>query len=175
MLYRDYRRIEGYEDKYVISNYGEVFSLKRKRVIKTIQMKPCPDDRGYLMVTLSKDRKHKTNKVHVLVGKAFVGERTGELTYDHIDRDKVNNRADNIRLATIKQQMDNKGDYKNNKLGVKYIRIYKTPQGIEQYAITIQRTINGKKRTTFTKSFSTRKYTLDDVIKFRDDYLRSQL
>ena len=99
MLYRDYRRIPGYEH-YVISNYGEVFSLKRKGVIKTIQLKSFPNPDGYLLVCLSKDGKVKTTRIHVLVGKAFVGERTGELTFDHIDRDKTNNSADNIRLAT---------------------------------------------------------------------------
>jgi len=167
-LYRDYRRVEGYPD-YVVSNYGEVFSLQRKRVLKTIQLKACPDDRGYPQIELC-NGKSKTTKVHVLVGKAFIGERTGNLTYDHIDRNTLNNRADNLRLATLKQQMDNKGDYKNNKLGEKHITEIKVGKYIH-YRIQIQRTINGKKKNILNRSFSSRKYKLEDVIKIRDEFL----
>ena len=44
MLYIDYRRIEGNED-YIISNYGDVISLKRKT---PIILKTCLDNNGYL-------------------------------------------------------------------------------------------------------------------------------
>ncbi|MHA2183017.1 MAG: NUMOD4 domain-containing protein, partial [Promethearchaeota archaeon] len=68
MLYRDYRPIEGFEDSYIISNYGEVFSLKGK---KSRILKPSPDNKGYLMVSLRKDGKTKTIRIHRLVGNHF--------------------------------------------------------------------------------------------------------
>ena len=98
MLYIDYRRIEGNED-YIISNYGDVISLKRKT---SIILKTCLDEKGYKMVNI-----RPTTRVHILVGNAFVGKRENGLTFDHIDRDNTNNRADNIRLATKSEQAEN--------------------------------------------------------------------
>ena len=72
---------------------------------------------GYLQLGLLKNGKRKTSKVHVLVGEAFIGLRTGEMTYDHIDRNNQNNRSDNLRLATKSEQGQNRNLLKNNKLG----------------------------------------------------------
>ena len=166
MLYRDYRRIEGNED-YIISNYGEVFSLKRRYVTKTIEMKPCPDENGYLMATLTKDGKHKTIRIHILVGNAFVGKRENGLTFDHINREKTNNRVDNLRLATRQEQANNRGDYKNNKLGEKYICVINRKckgKILPCYRIIIK--IN--KKIVFCKDLGFKKYTLEDAIKIRD-------
>jgi len=159
MLYRDYRRIEGYED-YIISNYGEVISLKhgKSRIIKL-----QPTTKGYLGLSLYKDDKRTQRKIHILVGNAFIGERTGKLTFDHIDRDKTNNRADNIRLATPEEQAINKGIYKNNKLRLQNISIQKKSDTYSFYRINIKR--NGK---NFVKSLNIKKYTLEDAIKIRD-------
>ena len=156
MLYRDYRRIEGNED-YIISNYGEVISLKGKkpRILKT-----CCDLKGYKMVNI-----RPTTKVHVLVGNAFVGKRENGLTFDHIDRDNTNNRADNIRLATKSEQAENTKMKITNKLGVRNIMERENKRnGIVYYRIKI--TLNNQQ---YLKEFNKSKYSLEEVIKIRDD------
>jgi len=161
-MFRDYRIIENYPD-YVISNYGKVYSLKRGKVR---EMKQQTGDNGYLQVGLCKDGIQKTSRIHALVGNHFIGKRQGEMTFDHIDRDKNNNRADNLRLATKSEQQQNTGVSKNNKLGVKCINI-SLKKGVEYYHIRIKR----NKKRVFRKSLNKNKFTLDDAIKVRDEFL----
>ena len=80
---------------------------------------------------------------------------------DHINRDKTDNRKENLRLRTHGENCCNRNKHKNNKLGIKNIHIYK-----EYYRIFI--TINKKQ---FIKNFRTDKFTLEEVIEIRNKML----
>ena len=112
-------------------------------------------------MTLLNGERKKYN-IHILVGNAFIGKREGGLTFDHIDRNRINNRADNIRLATRQEQAVNTGVCKNNKLGEKYITI-DTVSGNEYYKIKITR----NKIIILNKRLNKNKFSLDDAIKQR--------
>ena len=161
MLYLDYRRVEGHPD-YIISNYGEVWSLKFGKVRL---LKPTPDSKGYLGIGLCENGKRTTYGIHVLVGIHFIGLRTGTLTYDHKDINNQNNRADNLRLATKCEQAQNQKTRKNNKLGFKNI-CENVFNGYEYYRITID--LNGKR---VQKSFRKDKFTIEEVVEERDRML----
>ena len=164
-MFRDYRKVEGYED-YIISNIGEVFSLK----LGTVKLlKPAPNHQGYLQVILCKNGKRTGHRVHILVGEAFIGLRTGTLTYDHKDINNQNNRADNLRLATGSEQIQNQNVRKNNKLGLKNITEWVKKSGTEYYIIKAKR--NGK--YVINKSFRKDKYSLEEVIIIRDKMLEN--
>ena len=165
-MFRDYRRIEGYED-YIISNYGEVFSLPRKRVPETKILKQSCSN-GYYYVTLHKNNKGKTFSVHVLVGNAFIGKRENKLTFDHIDRNKKNNRTDNLRFATRTEQNINRKMLSTNTSGVENIMITKQG-GYLYYQVQVQRNGKGSKR----KFLNVKKYNLEDAIKVRDELINS--
>lgn len=162
-MFRDYRKVQGHED-YIISNYGEVWSIKFGKVRL---LKLNPDTKGYLQLDLSENGKRKSFKVHALVGIHFIGLRTGTLTYDHKDRNNQNNRANNIRLATKSEQAQNQNMRKDNKLGFKHI-IECVKKGCEYYKIHITR--NGKR---VEKYFNKDKYTLEYVVEERDKILCS--
>jgi hypothetical protein len=164
-LYRDYRRVEGFED-YIVSNYGEVFSTKKYNRKEWRELKMGFNNWGYKQIDLREDSKRKTFTVHVLVGNAFVGKRTGEMTFDHIDRDKLNNKSDNIRLATRSEQSINKNLHKSNKLKQRNICISKIDTRIYYY-IKIRR----NKKVVFNKRLNVKKYSIEDAIKVRDDFL----
>jgi len=157
-MFRDYRYVDGFPG-YIVSNFGEVFSTKRKKVI---QLKGTVDTFGYLRVTLSKNKKQNIHKIHALVGNAFIGLRTGGLTFDHIDINKLNNRADNIRLATKSEQSIHRRMPKNNKTGEKHISQIK-----KYYKLEITR----NKKTIVHSNFRIDKYKIEDVVKIRDDIL----
>ena len=111
---------------------------------------------------LCKNGKVTLHPIHVLVGIAFIGLRIGTLTYDHKDTNNQNNRADNLRLATKSEQLENRNMFKNNKLGFKNITEC-VVTGYEYYKIQIKR--NGKR---VVKCFNKKKYSLEHVIEERD-------
>jgi len=152
--------IEGYEGHYSISNMGRVYSHKNNIILKT-----ASNGNDYLHVGLYKDGITKTVTIHSLVGNAFIGKRTKEFPeFDHKDRNRQNNCADNIRLSTRLEQCENTGVSKNNKLGEKNINI-------SQFSYRIEIMRNGK--FVFQKFLAMSKYTLEDAIKLRDDFLNT--
>ena len=155
-MYLDYRYIPNSNNQYIISNIGDVFSLKFGRVRK---LKQHLDGAGYLLIKTCCNKVITIYKIHILVGNAFVGVRTGQLTFDHIDRYKENNRADNIRLSTRQEQALNKNPPKKTLLGYKNITIRKY-----DYIIYILR----NKKILFNEHFTKKKYSLDDCIIIRD-------
>jgi hypothetical protein len=80
-----------YEDFYSISDTGLIYSKHKCRYMS------LPKDRdGYQLVGLSKYGTTKTYKVHRLVGVVFVEGYKEDLTINHIDSNKANNRSDNL-------------------------------------------------------------------------------
>ena len=97
----EWRDIKGYKG-YQISNYGRVKSFKRTQ---TRILKVFTNNKGYDRVALSEKGQSKRILVSRLVGEAFCEKpQTDEyLTIDHIDCDKRNNKASNLRWLTPKE------------------------------------------------------------------------
>ena len=96
--------IVGYED-YSVDEDGNVYSMKFGKIKK---IKPRKDRGGYLAVGLLKNGKQKTFSVHRLLYSAFVGDIPDKMFIDHIDRNKTNNKLDNLRLVTAQQNQFNR-------------------------------------------------------------------
>ena len=62
-----WKPIEGYENLYLISEEGDVWSIKRGKMLK-----PRVNSNGYLLVSLCKNGKGKNYRVHRLVAEAFI-------------------------------------------------------------------------------------------------------
>ena len=65
---------------------------------------------GYLGVSIG----NKKFSVHRIIYIAFNGEIEDGYTVDHIDRDRTNNCLDNLRIATAKEQANNRKEAKRN-------------------------------------------------------------
>ena len=84
--------------EYQVSNLGEVKHWG-------MNLKSCPNGKyGYLSVTLWKGGYFIRVYIHHLVASAFIGACPKGFQHDHIDKDTSNNRVDNLRYCTVKEQ-----------------------------------------------------------------------
>lgn len=88
-----------------MSNLGNIRALNyhRENKIKILKQRTTKD--GYKRVGLYKNGKYLNFNVHRLVMLAFVEK--SDLTVNHIDEDKTNNRLENLEYMTIKENIHN--------------------------------------------------------------------
>jgi hypothetical protein len=93
-----WKTIENYNN-YEISTYGNVRNIKTNKNLKAYLDIP-----GYLNITLYKNKKNKSFKIHRLVAFAFIENIKNKLTVNHIDKNKQNNCILNLEWATMSEQ-----------------------------------------------------------------------
>lgn len=94
-----WRPIKGYEDKYDVSDLGQVRSWTS--VKQGGLLKPREQNSGYLQVNLKDGKGHGLNKtVHSLVAVAFLGPRPDGLEVRHLDGNGHNNKLSNLCYGT---------------------------------------------------------------------------
>lgn len=106
----EWRDINGYEGIYQISSYGRVKSIDRvlsngkKRKSKFLYIHKI---NGYPTVSLCKDYKQRNYKIHRLVAQAFIPNIENKPCIDHINCIRDDNRVENLRWVTHKENMNN--------------------------------------------------------------------
>lgn len=99
----EWKSITGYEDRYLISDTGLVYSKLSKHLLYQ-----KIDRYGYKVVALCRNGKRKFFTVHRLVALAFIPNPNNLPTVNHKDENKINNHVSNLEWATIKDN-DNYG------------------------------------------------------------------
>lgn len=114
-----WKDIPDYEGMYQASNLGNIRGLDRviinslgnKKTIKGELIKPLSGKDGYLKLNLGKKGQKKTFRVHRLVMMAFHG--VSELVVDHINSDTMDNRLNNLRYCTVRDNVTFESPNKN--------------------------------------------------------------
>lgn len=125
------------------------------------------DKNGYYNICVN----YKNYKAHRIIYQFYHNIILKETDIiDHINGIKTDNRKENLRLCTKSENAMNRIAQSNNKLGIKCIRIIKNKTGnnIEYFQIRIYK--NGKLH--YNKFFRTDEYTLEEIIKIRDEKLK---
>lgn len=110
-----WKDIPNYEGLYQASNIGRIKSLARyihrghgayirreDKILKNIL-----DSKGYYKVTLCKDETRKQCLVHQLVAKTFLPNPNGFVYVDHVNTDRIDNRVENLRWCSSKENNNN--------------------------------------------------------------------
>lgn len=89
-------------DNYMMSVDGEVFGIYKNKVLK--QRK---DKNGYPVVCIYDNGKQKMVKIHRLIWETFIGEIPDGYQIDHINTIRDDNRLENLRCVTAKENCNN--------------------------------------------------------------------
>lgn len=110
----EWKDIDGYEGKYRVNQFGEVYSVRRTvkfgkatRIIGGTVLRQRHDTNGYAIVCLCDGRGDKRpKKVHRIVAEAFIPNPGNLPCVNHKDEDKDNNDVSNLEWCTV--------EYNNN-------------------------------------------------------------
>ena len=128
----DWRMIPGFYD-YFVSSYGRVFSLKSFNFLRG-----TPNVKGYLIVSLYRNDVIHFRKIHRLVALTFLQNPKSKRMVDHINNCESDNRLENLRFATAKENGGNRKKNKNSTSGIKGVSFNKKFKKYQAY-ITVDR------------------------------------
>ena len=92
-----WKPIFGYEDRYEVSNFGKIKSLRTKQILQGESTKD-----GYVRVRLWDGEHYKSRMIHCLVAEAFIPlpDTNNQYEVDHIDNNVTNNVVTNLQWLT---------------------------------------------------------------------------
>lgn len=97
-----WKEIKGFNN-YKVSNFGRVISIRTNKILK-----PTDNGRGYLrFLLLGDDNNTHTVYIHRIIAEAFIPNPDNKPCIDHINTNKQDNRIENIRWVTYKENTNN--------------------------------------------------------------------
>ena len=142
---------------YGATREGKIFDLRTEQ-----ERLPQLDGSGYKKVMLKNKDGYKSYSVARLIGETFLPNSNNLPQIDHINRNRQDNRVENLRWASLQTQSENKvgfGKYK------RYI-YYESYPPYECWTIQIK---NAKLK--YKKRYDSRLYTFDEVLTERNNIL----
>ena len=96
-----WKDVPGYEGLYQVSNLGNVRSLNYRGRGKTRILSPGKDKKGYLHVSLFKDKNRTIVQIHRIVAITFIPNPNNLPVVNHKDWNLGNNCVDNLEWCTF--------------------------------------------------------------------------
>jgi len=124
--------IQGFSD-YLIYPDGRVFSKKSNRFLKS-----SLQNQGYPHICLWKNNKQKGFLIHRLVALHYIANPENKPEVDHKNRNKEDNRVENLHWVSRKENEKNKGIINRNPRK-KYLKIRKNNKSGHKYIYYLKR------------------------------------
>jgi len=154
----EWRKIEGH-DRYEISVEGVRSYKNSNRGLREIpRMMKCWIQDGYLHIRLD----GKNYSFHRLLAIAFIPNPENKQFIDHINRNPLDNRLENLRWATREENQQNQSIHSDNQLGIQHI----CKHNKVGFQFRIKR--NGIEHRKWFK-------TLKEAEEYKDEYLKQNL
>ena len=82
------------------SSEGRIMNVRTQHILK-----PIYNEKGYVQVSLFRNNKAYTVRIHKIIAETFLGEHPG-MDVRHKDNDRTNNRVDNLYWTTRKETIN---------------------------------------------------------------------
>ena len=100
-----WKDVVGYEGLYEVSNLGCFRKISNNG--EKVSLKSTKNSCGYYTIRLRKNKKAKQYRISRLIAEAFIPNPENKPYVDHIDTNKENNRADNLRWVSPSENSNN--------------------------------------------------------------------
>lgn len=94
-----WKPVVGYEDRYEVSNFGRVKSIK---ILKPAIKQITPNYKS-VCIRLSKNSKQVNLILARIIAQAFIPNKSNKQFVNHIDSNPLNNNSDNLEWVTPKE------------------------------------------------------------------------
>lgn len=148
-----WRDVIGYEGLYQVSSFGNVLSIKRKKILK---IRNTGD--GYFAIVLCKNGIMKNKNIHRLVAETFILNKNDKPCVNHIDNDTSNNNVSNLEWVTYKENRVHCINQNRHNIGIKNFHSKLTESDI----IAIRKSTFSTKDLSIIYKVTTR--TIRDII-----------
>lgn len=118
-MQEEWRNIQGFDGYYQVSNTGRVKRVSSYNCTKNGKLLKPYNNSGYLFVKLSVNGKTHDFSVHRLVATTFIPNPDNKPCVDHIDCQRSNNNADNLRWVDYSENRNNPITKERQRMAIK--------------------------------------------------------